>query len=160
MPNWVFVLIVVLFAVFLLIKSRVPLVWGNPKEREARKRLLALRAEISASKRDRPRRAELWREAAVISLEELERPYRAAIYARRADKLAPHDAKNLSVVVRAFSQARRFRSLEKLLWRRLDSLDENDEATERAFEHLVSLYEGPLRRPAQARVLRGMRDRS
>ena len=153
MPSWVVVTIVVIFAVFILIKSRIPLSGRRPEEREARDRLKAIRKQIAKAKGDKRARSELWREAALIALEQLERPYRAALYARRADKLAPDDEENLSVVVRAFRRARRFRALERLLWRRMDQLEGNTQAQERVLHHIIALYNGPLRRPAQARVI-------
>ncbi|NOY89987.1 MAG: hypothetical protein GXP55_02170, partial [Deltaproteobacteria bacterium] len=52
----------------------------------------------------------------------------------------------------AMRRAHRYAALEKLLWRRLDRAI----GCESTFAELLSLYEGPLKRPEQARVLRSL----
>jgi hypothetical protein len=102
--------------------------------------------------------AAAWREAALAALEGLNRPSLAASYARRAERLDPNDEEAIGLHAIALRRAARFRALERFLWRRLEEHPEQKGAGyDRTFDELVSLYEGPLRRPEMARVLRRMR---
>ncbi len=152
--GWGLIGAVVVFAIFLLVKSRVGLRGADPVQRSGRARIAKLKREIFSHKTDRAHRAALWRKAAEIALDELGRPYRAATYARRADKLDPDAKEAVPLIARAFRRARRFRALERLLWRRLDRMDALDDSRSSPIvAELITLYSGPLRRPAQARTL-------
>lgn len=142
------------FVLFVILKSRLELV-RDPDVARARRRLAQARARARAAKDDPAARAEAYREAACIALDELRRPGLAASLARRADAAAPHDPDGVRLLARAMRGAERYRALERLLWRRLDAGPPPEEAA-LLWEELLSLYDGPLRRRAQARVLRGL----
>ena len=153
-PGWALVGTVVVFALFLQVKSRVGIGGRQRGNREGRARIAAIKKEIFSHKRDPEKRALLWRRAAQIALEDLGRPYRAATYARRADKLDPDAKEAVPLIAKAFRRARRYRSLERLLWRRLDRSESwTGEVSAATISELIALYRGPLRRPAQARAL-------
>jgi hypothetical protein len=62
------------------------------------------------------------------------------------------------LVALTLRRSARYSALERFLWQRLADLEASDaSAFERAFEELVALYEGPLRRPETARALRRFR---
>ncbi|MDH5492794.1 MAG: hypothetical protein OEY14_12645, partial [Myxococcales bacterium] len=119
---------------------------------EGRKRLAEAKARARAAAQGAEKAAAL-RQAAQIALDSLGRPNLAASFARRALRADPSDDESIHIVALAMRSAQRYRALEKLLWRRLDA----DGDDQRAFEELTSLYEGPMRRPEQARVLRRLR---
>jgi hypothetical protein len=115
-----------------------------------------LRARIRGA--DPIQSASAWREAALAALEGLNRPSLAASYARRAERLDPNDEEAIGLHAIALRRAARFRALERFLWRRLaEHPEQKGVGYERTFDELVSLYEGPLRRPEMARVLRRLR---
>lgn len=151
---WGLLVAAALFAAFVVFKSRFPLAGRNPAIRDARERLAAAKAKAREARRDPARRAEALREAALIALDELGRPNLAASYARRAARAAPDDPESLHVAALAMRRARRYAALEKLLWRRLDQ----EIGQEVSVQELLALYEGPLKRPEQARVLRALWD--
>lgn len=155
--GWALLAAVALFLGWLLLKSRVSLAGQDPRRAEGRKRLAEAKARARAAKGDAALRARALRDAAIIALEDLGRPNKAASYARRALRADPDDGESIRVVALAMRRAQRYRALEKLLWRRLASgVDSQSEA--RAFAELLALYEGPMRRPAQAQVLRRLRE--
>ncbi|HJL05476.1 MAG TPA: hypothetical protein RMH85_30170 [Polyangiaceae bacterium LLY-WYZ-15_(1-7)] len=151
--RWALLAAVLLFIVFLVVKSRVALV-RDPDAADARRRLGDARQRARQADKHSEARADAYLEAARIALDDLGRPRLAASYARRADRARPERTEGLRLVVRAMRRAERHRALERLLWRRLDEVDLEGERAERIFAELQRLYEGPLRRPAQARVLR------
>jgi len=149
----------VLFVAFLLFKFFRPSGGQSEKWQKARKRI----AEAKKRARDKgaspQESATAWREAATFALEGLRRPSLAASYARRAERLDPNDVEAVGLLVLSLRRAARFRALERFLWRRIASTDtqENSAGYERAFEELLKLYEGPLRRPEIAQALRRLR---
>ena len=147
-----------LFVGFLLFKTlRIS---GPHDERyhEARRRVADARRRArdpSASPEDR---AAALREAAVAALDGMGRPSLAASYARRAERLDPGDAAAVGLRAVALRRATRFRALERFLWRRLaDDENEAGPGYARAYQELISLYEGPLKRPEMATALRRLR---
>lgn len=142
---------VLLFVTFLLAKSRISFD-RDPNRIEGRRKLVEAKARARDARGDPLRRAQAFREASRIALEELSQPNLAASFARRAMKADPHDLESVQAVAAAMLSARRYRALEKLLWRRLDEEGFEGEV----FERLIELYEGPMRRPEQARVLRAL----
>ena len=145
-----------LFLLYVLLKLRVSFAPATPETRAAKQRiqdakLRARKPDISAHER-----AEAWRDAAVAALEGLKRPNLAASYARRAERACPDDAAAVRVLSRSMREAGRLRSLERLLWRRL-AQEGHGPAHLRAYDELIALYDGPLRCPERAVVLRRMR---
>ncbi len=143
------------FVVFLVVKSRLEL-FRDPALARARRRLAAARTRAKEAKDDPAARAEAYRSAARIALEELGRPALAASLARRAEAADPDDPASVRLLARAMRRADRHRALEKLLWRRLDAQGPRAAGSQAVWNELLALYEGPLRRPAQARVLRAL----
>jgi len=139
------------FAVFVLLKSRYSLA-GNEGAREARARFSEAKARARAAVNNPSARAQALRDAALVALKDLHRPNLAASYARRAARAAPDDPESIRVAALAMRRAHRYAALEKLLWRRLD----REVGCEVTFTELLALYEGPMKRPAQARVLRAL----
>ena len=152
--RWALLVVVVLFVVFVIVKSRMPL-FGDPAVADARRRVRAAKARAREAKGDPKARAAAYREAAEAALE-VGRTGIAASFARRADKTDPDAVGGIRLIARAMRAGERHRALEKLLWQRLDGIDLHGERAQRLFEELLALYEGPLHRRAQARVLRHM----
>lgn len=158
--TWALLAALALFVAFLVVKSRIPLTGRDPARVEARKKLLGIKQRAREARDDPKARARAWREAASVALDELGRPNLAAAFARRADRADPEDVASLQVLAEAMRRGRRYRGLEKLLWRRLAEDHASGVRAERAFELLLQLYDGPMRRPHQATVLRTLRERA
>lgn len=144
----------ILFAIFLLVKARLPL-GSDPRRVEGRRKLAEARVRAREAGKDRVRRAKALRDAAHVALADLAMPNLAASYARRALKIDPHDTESVDVVAAAMVRAKRYRALEKLLWRKLDE----EGFDPHVFERLIDVYDGPMRRPEQARVMRKVLER-
>ncbi len=142
------------FVLFVLVKSQFSLRGADPAMADARRKIAMARQRARAAKGSPKERAAAYREAALIALEELGRPNRAAFYARRADRADPEDPASIRVVARAMVRAKRYPALEKLLWTRLADSAPESERFGATFNEILDLYEGPMRRGAQARVLR------
>ena len=155
--GWGLLVAVVLFVGFILLKSRIPLLPRDPAVVAARRRIAAAKRRAKAAREDRRVRAEAWRQAAGIALDELDDPGLAASYAMRASRADPDDADAVSAVIRALHAGGRTRALERHLWRRLQG--PTGDAYDRAFEQLLALYDGPLRKPERAAALRALRQR-
>jgi len=153
--RWAVLAAVGLFVVFLLLKSRVALAGSDPAVAKAREKIQAAKKRAREA-REPAGKAAAWRDASSVALDELERPGLAASYARRANRADPDDARNLRMLIDTMRRAGRYKSLEKLLWKRLDAAPLEDERAERLFGELLALYEGPMRRPEKARVLRAL----
>lgn len=156
--GWGLLAAVLLFVVFLLVKSRVPLLPRDPALAEARRRIGAAKRRARGAGSDGALRAQAWLEAAGIALDELEDAGLSASYAKRASRAAPDDARAIAAVIEALRNANRHRALERYLWRRLQG--PTGPAYDRAFEELLALYDGPLRRPERAAALRALRQRA
>ncbi len=157
--SWVLLLVGVLFFSYLFFKLRLSLSPGTPEVREAKRLIQQAKRRAREPGRSPKERADAWREAAMVALEQLERPNLAASYARRAERADPEDPAAVRVLSLTFREAGRIRALERLLWRRLAQVPKGAAFT-RAFAELVSLYDGPLRRPERAMVLRRLRGAS
>jgi hypothetical protein len=157
--RWVLLLVGALFFAYLFVKLKLSLLPGTPAVREAKRQIEQAKRRAREPGRTPKERADAWREAAMVALEQLERPNLAASYARRAERADPEDAAAVRILSRTMREAGRLRALERLLWRRLSQVPSGAAFT-RAFAELVSLYEGPLRRPERALVLRRLRDAS
>lgn len=156
--GWGLLVAVALFVGFLLLKSRVALLPRDPAQVAARRRIAEAKRRAKAARDDRPARARALLEAASIALEELDDPGLSASFGKRASRADPEDATAVDAVITAMRAARRHRALERYLWRRLQG--PTGPAYDRAFEELLSLYDGPLRRPERAAALRALRARA
>ncbi len=150
---WALLTAVVLFVIFVVLKSRLSL-GRDPDTAEARKQLIKAKQRVRAAKGDPDARAAALREASQIALDDLQRPGLAASFARRADRADPSSSEGLKLLARAMRQSERYRALERLLWRRLAEVELGTSRSGDLFDQLFELYEGPLRRSAQAKVLR------
>jgi hypothetical protein len=146
----------VAFVLFLLFKLLRPTGGRGAAARAARERLVDARKRGADRSAGATARAAALREAALIALEELRSPNLASSYARRADRLDPTNAESVGLLATTLRRASRFVALERLLWRKLADGDRNAESYRRAFDELISLYEGPLERPEVGRALRGL----
>jgi hypothetical protein len=146
-----------LFLLFLIAKLVVTGRRGGADAREARKQIAQAKRRASEHGLLPADRAAALRQAAVIALHDLRRPSLAASYARRAERLDPHDPESIALLSLALRTATRFRALERLLWRRLADGPQAASAADRALDELLALYDGPLRRPEVARALRRLR---
>lgn len=146
-----------LFVLFLIVKLVAPDRRRGSQAHSARLQIAEAKRRASDHALPTAQRAAALREAALIALEQLRRPSLAASYARRAERLEPHDPAAIALLSMALRSATRFRALERLLWRRLADASSPDAAAERALQELLSLYDGPLRRPEIARALRRFR---
>lgn len=142
------------FVLFMVVKTRFPF-WLDDEGREARDRLAQAKERVRSAS-EGPARAAALREAARVALEEVGRPNLAASLARRAERADPDSPDSVSMMAAAMRRASRYRALERQLWRKLASVSSGP-AHDRAFDELLALYEGPMRRPEQARVLRRLR---
>jgi hypothetical protein len=150
--------VVALFLAFLLFKVWFGLLPANASRAEAKKRIAEAKRRARQAGKDRNARATAWREAARVALDELERPSLAGSYAQRAVRAQPDDVHAIALLSEALRTAGRYRTLDRLLWRRLRG--KPGPGYDRAFEELLALYEGPMRRREQAQALRAMRRRS
>lgn len=156
--GWGLLVAVVLFAGFLLLKSRVALLPRDPRIADARRRIADAKRAARAARDDASARARAWLDAAKIALDELGNAGLSASFAKRAARNSPADPAPVEAVITALRRARRNRALERYLWRRLQG--ETGPAYDRAFEELLTLYEGPLRKPERAAALRALRQRA
>jgi hypothetical protein len=124
----------------------------------AHRRLLEAKARAKDHALSKAQRAAALREAANAALEGLRRPSLAAALARRADRLEPGNLETVGIMGLALRRGARYAALERFLWKRLAELEEPAaQGSERVFDELIALYEGPLRRPETALVLRRLR---
>ncbi|HEY2734514.1 MAG TPA: hypothetical protein VGI70_11050 [Polyangiales bacterium] len=143
------------FLVYLVLK-----LWEGSGERGtehglAKRRMLEAKRRGNDRSAPNSQRAAAFRDAASEALEGLGRIGLAAAFARRAARLEPGNSDAVSLLALALRRSARYSALEQFLWQRLSDLDVADAAAfDRAFEELVALYAGPLRRPETARVLR------
>lgn len=146
-----------LFVLFVVGQALLPAIVGRGRRREAHARLSAAVARGTDAARAPAERASALRQASEIALAEIRKPRLAIRYAHWADRASPGDAETIAVLARAMTVGRRYRALERLLWR---TIDEHDAARETALDALLALYDGPMRLPERARVLRALRARS
>lgn len=145
-----------LFLLYVLLKLRVSFAPASPEVRAARERIAAAKLRARKPGGTGRERADAWRDAALAALEGLKRPNLAASYARRAERADPDDPAAVRVLSMSLREAGRLRALERLLWRRL-AQESHGPAHLRAYDELIALYDGPMRCPERAVVLRRMR---
>jgi hypothetical protein len=163
--GWVVAAVAIAFLVFLVVRSRVDFAkLGKPKPKPApkptadsREKLVELkkRARTAPAKSDR---AAAWREAAELAANDLGRPELVSAYALRALRINQDDVAALELLVGAWTKSGKLGLLERQLWRRLKG--ERGPGYERAYDALLTLYEGPLNRREAADALRAMRANS
>ncbi|QQR89323.1 MAG: hypothetical protein IPJ88_14095 [Myxococcales bacterium] len=145
-----------LFVTFLLVKLRAPARLDRHQRKDLKQRLAAAKREAREAE-NAEQKASAWRKAATIALDELGQPSLAGSYARRAERADPSDEAAIGILVRALRSASRLAALERFLWRRLAAGPQTQGAAYvRAFNELISLYEGPLRRKARAKALKAL----
>ncbi|MGD8861885.1 MAG: hypothetical protein PVI30_17880 [Myxococcales bacterium] len=161
-PSVGLVIAGVLFVAFLLGKLLLPRSGqqDGSELKAARKRVADARRRARDRKLPKPERAAALREAAEVALEGLGRPGLAASYARRAERLDPSAPESLGLLAASLRRVSRYRALERFLWRHVAAGQVGSPSVERAFDELLSLYEGPMRRPEMAEGLRRLRSRS
>ncbi len=153
--GWGLLAAVVLFVAFLLFKSRVSLSPRDPAIAEARRKIKRAKKRARQAADDREARVRAWLDAARIARDELDRPRLAASFALRAARVDPDHVTAITMMAESFREAGRYRAAEKFLWRRLDG--PHGPGYDAAFEQLVALYEGPMRKRERAQALRAMR---
>jgi hypothetical protein len=145
-----------LFVLFVLSQAVLPAVMRRGPRREVQARLTSAVTSGTNASRSASDRAASFREAADIALRDLKKPRLALRYARWAHDADPSDAANIELLAKAMMRAGRHRALERHLWRSLDA--HADEASfNAAFTALLALYNGPMKAPERARVLRAIR---
>ncbi len=116
-----------------------------------------LRAELRRALRDAgssEARAASLRSAAIEALEQLGRPDLAVRWAGRAWRMDHADAESLAIYVRALREAKRWRTMERLLWIRIAEAAPGERRA--LLEELAELYDRRLRKPERARALRAL----
>ncbi len=143
------------FVVYMVLKVWAPLRLPSRKHRPARQKILEAKQRAALAE-EPAAKALAFREAAVIALEELRNPALASSFARRAERVMPQDVLALTLVSRSMRRGARFGALERFLWKRLaeDPHVMGHAAYRWAFDELVALYEGPMRRNDRAKALR------
>lgn len=145
-----------LFVLFVVAQALLPAIARRGPRRELHARLSGAVARGTDRALPATERAAALRDAGEIALAELRRPRLALRYARWADEALPGDPASIALLARAMMRAGRYRALERQLWRSMDAHPEAP-AHEAAFDALLALYEGPMKAPERARVLRAMR---
>lgn len=147
-----------LFVGFLLLKSRVSLRPRDPVRAEATRKIREAKKRARDGAGDDRARLEAWLEASRVALEELGRPRLAGSFAVRAAQIDPDSEEAYALMADSFRDAKRYRALERFLWRRLDG--PRGPGYDRAFAELVDLYQGPMHAPERAHALEAMRGRT
>jgi hypothetical protein len=149
----------VLFVAFLLFKLARPSFSNRAERQEVKRKIADAKRRAREKGCDPVQSAKAWREAAWAALEGLERPSLAASYARRAERLDPNDEEAIGLLAISLRRAVRYRALERFLWRRIaEDPNQRSAGFNRAYDELLRLYEGPLRRPEMAKGLIRLRD--
>lgn len=144
-----------LFVLFVVAQALLPALIGRGKLGEANVRLSSTIARATGNA-DLAERAAGLREASTLALTELRRPRLAVRYALWALEAAPGDPANVPVLAAAMMRAKRLRALERHLW---ELMDEHPAVLAAAYDALLELYDGPMKTPERARVLRALRAR-
>jgi hypothetical protein len=143
------------FLAYLVLSMLTALGGRDEGFRNAQRRVLDAKRRAGDRALSNAERAAALREAAGAALEGMRRPGLAAALARRAERLEPGNLEGVGLVSLALRRAARYSALERFLWKRLAELDgPNAHGYQRTFDELVDLYDGPLRRPETAQVLR------
>jgi hypothetical protein len=159
LPPWMMPLLAalaILLVALVIVQGLLPVLRRPPGAPQARARLSAAVARGSDTSKPAEERARAFVDAGKEARDALHRPRLAARYAHHAHALAPGDPDVVGFVITTMRAAKRHVGLERALWVSLDRAA--DDATfETARAALATLYEGPLKRPERARVLKGLR---
>lgn len=152
-----------LFVLFIIAQALLPALMRRGGARAASAGVEAALARAKDASRPAEERAAAYREAAGLALDELRRPRLAVRLSQEADALAPAEPATIELVARAMTRARDLRGLERHLWSALDArtgAPAGDPAYDAALDALLALYEGPMKAPERARVLRALSGRT
>jgi hypothetical protein len=149
-----------LFLFYVLLKLRYSLLPASAEVRDVKRRIQQAQVRAHDRNASAELRARAFCEAAQVALEELGRPNLAASYARRAQRVDPSLAEAVRLLSVSLQRGGRLRALERLLWRRLAREDAASPGYQRAYDELVKLYSGPMKKPDRAAVLKRMRTAS
>lgn len=147
----------VLVVALVLLGAVTPLLPSRKKKRAVHARVSAEVSKGTDASLTSLERARAFVRAGQEALSGLHKPSLAARYAKYAHDLAPADEAVTTFMIEAMRASKRWVHLERGLWQTLDATREQT-STRHAFQHahaaLIELYEGPLKRPERARVLR------
>jgi len=147
----------VLVVVLILLGAVAPLLPNRKRQRAVHVRVSAEVSKGTNTSLSVLERAQAFVRAGQEALSGLKKPSLAARYAKYAHDLAPADEAVTTFMIEAMRASKRWVHLERGLWQTLDATREQA-STRQAFRHahaaLIDLYEGPLKRPERARVLR------
>ncbi|AKF05147.1 hypothetical protein [Sandaracinus amylolyticus] len=144
-----------LFVLFIVAQALLPALIRRRGDRASSAKMddAILRANDTA--RPAAQRAEAFREGATIALDELRRPRLALRLLTSAESVAPGEPATIALVERAMLRAKDLGALERFLWQTMDA-HRGTPAHARALDALLALYDGPMKTPERARVLRAM----
>lgn len=145
-----------LFVLFIVAQALLPALMRRRGTREASAGVDAAILRGNDAARPAAERTAALREAAALALDELRRPRLAIRLLTSAEAITPSEPATVELVVRAMTRARDLRGLERYLWSTLDA-HPGTRGYDTALDALLALYEGPLKAPERARVLRAMR---
>ncbi len=148
-----------LFLFYVLLKLRYSLLPASAEVRDVKRRIQQAQVRAHDRSASAEVRARAFCEAAQVALEELGRPNLAASYARRAQRVDPSLAEPVRLLSMSLQRGGRLRALERLLWRRL-AHEDTSPGYQCAYDELVKLYSGPMKKPDRAAVLKRMRTAS
>lgn len=146
----------VLAVALVLLGAVVPLLPGRKKHRAVHAKVSAEVSKGTDASLPKVERARAFVRAGEEALRGLKKPSLAARYAKYAHDLAPADEAVTAFMIEAMRAAKRWVHLERGLWQSLDAARESraDAVFTQANQALIALYEGELKRPERARVLR------
>ena len=147
----------VLTVALVLLGAVMPLLPSRKKQRAVHARVSAEVSKGTDASLSKLERARAFVRAGQEALGAMKKPSLAARYAKYAHDFAPADEAVTTFMIDAMRASKRWVHLERGLWQTLDATRE-DSSNAQAFAHahaaLIELYEGPLKRPERARVLR------
>jgi hypothetical protein len=146
----------VLAVALVLLGAVVPLLPGRKKHRAVHAKVSAEVSKGTDTSLSKIERARAFVRAGEEALQGLKKPSLAARYAKYAHDLAPADEAVTAFMIEAMRASKRWVHLERGLWQTLDAAREakSEAAFAQAHAALIALYEGELKRPERARVLR------
>ena len=146
----------VLAVALVLLGAVMPLLPSRKKNRAVRAKVSAEVSRGTDTTLPKVDRARAFVLAGKEALSGLTKPSLAARYAKYAHDLAPADDAVTAFMIEAMHASKRWVHLERGLWQTLDAARDAADGPSFAHAHkaLIELYEGPLKRPERARVLR------
>ncbi|UJR82223.1 hypothetical protein [Sandaracinus amylolyticus] len=144
-----------LFVLFIVAQALLPAILRRRGDRAANTKVDEAILRGNDTARAVSERADAFREAATIALDELRRPRLALRLLASGESIAPGEPATIALVERAMMRAKDLEGLERYLWQTMDA-HPGSPAHTRALDALLALYEGPMKTPERARVLRAM----